>query len=52
MVAFPKLWNEHQDEITKSEPNKSLFNSNLKEFFISKLNENYICTRLLCPFAT
>jgi hypothetical protein len=27
-VAFPKLWNELQDEINMNDPNKSLFNAN------------------------
>jgi hypothetical protein len=47
--SLPKLWNEFQDDVLKSEANKIVFNAKLKGHFISQLNANYVCTRLLCP---
>jgi hypothetical protein len=47
--SLPKLWNEFQDEVLKSEANKIVFNAKLKGHLIGQLNANYVCTRLLCP---
>jgi hypothetical protein len=47
--SFPKIWNEFPDVVIKSEANKLIFNFKLKEYFIEKLNANFVCTRLLCP---
>jgi hypothetical protein len=48
-ISLPKLWNEFQDDVLKSEANKIVFNAKLKGHFIGQLNANYVCTRLLCP---
>jgi hypothetical protein len=47
--TLPKMWNEFPDVVLKSEANKLIFNSKLKEYFIDKLNANFVCTLLLCP---
>jgi hypothetical protein len=49
LSAFPRLWKEFEDVGLKSQPNKNSFNFNLKKLFLNKLDENYICNRLLCP---
>jgi hypothetical protein len=47
--ALPKIWNEFPDIVIKCEANKLIFNSKLKEYFLDKLNANFVCSRLLCP---
>ena len=48
LAEFPRIWNDfHQVDIT-STPSRPLFKKLLKEYFFSKLDENYKCTRLLC----
>jgi hypothetical protein len=49
LFFLPKLWNEFQDEVIKSEANKNIFNAKLKGYFIDQLKANYVCSRLLCP---
>jgi hypothetical protein len=49
LFFLPKLWNEFQDEVIKSEANKNIFNVKLKGYFIDQLKANYVCSRLLCP---
>ena len=47
--SFPKAWQSFEDENIKIIRDKMEFKLKLKEYFLSKLNENYTCTRLLCP---
>ena len=47
--SFPRLWNSCENEDIKSIANKNSFNLNLKNYFLNKLNPNYVCARLLCP---
>jgi Reverse transcriptase (RNA-dependent DNA polymerase)/Endonuclease/Exonuclease/phosphatase family len=49
IVAFPRIWNDFNEDDIKNAPTKSVFNSKLKKFLIDKLDANYICNRLLCP---
>jgi hypothetical protein len=49
LVTFPRIWNDFEDEVIKSEISKIEFNSKLKKYFIDKLDVNYQCNRLLCP---
>jgi hypothetical protein len=49
LFSLPKIWNEFEDDIIKSESSKLVFNSKLKGHFINNLNANYVCSRLLCP---
>jgi hypothetical protein len=49
LTKFPKLWHEFSDENIKFQRNKLIFNSMLKNHYLSKLNANYRCVRLLCP---
>ena len=46
---FPKMWQNFREENLKIIRDKSKFNIQLKEFFLNKLNTNFICNRLLCP---
>jgi len=50
LTSFPKAWNEFDDLNIKIIRNKKEFNMKLKAYFINKLDENYTCNRLLCPF--
>ena len=49
LIAFPSLWSTFQDEDIKIIRNKLEFKVKIKRHFISGLNENYVCQRLLCP---
>jgi hypothetical protein len=49
LTSFPKTWNNFTNLEIKTVRCKIDFNSKLKEYFISKLNGNYTCSRLLCP---
>jgi hypothetical protein len=47
LAEFPKLWNEFSSVVVA--PTRNLFKSLLKEHFMSKLSEQVLCNRLLCP---
>jgi hypothetical protein len=47
--SFPRIWNNFENDVIKSIGNKSEFNKKLKEHFMSLLNPNFMCNRLLCP---
>ena len=46
---FPKLWQNFENENIKIIRDKLEFKIKLKEHFLNKLSDNYICSRLLCP---
>ena len=46
---FPNMWQNFHEENIKILRSKSQFNIKLKEFFLSQLDANYKCNRLLCP---
>ena len=48
LCHLPKLWNNLPLEL-KNVRSKTAFHLQLKEHFLNQLEENYICTRLLCP---
>ena len=47
--AFPKIWDNFKEEQIKILREKNQFNTKLKEFFLNKLEANFVCTGLLCP---
>ena len=47
--AFPRIWQNFKEEQIKILRDKNQFNAKLKEFFLNKLNANFVCNRLLCP---
>jgi hypothetical protein len=47
LYNFPELWNGLPNTM-KDIPNKKAFAIALKKHFLNKLNENFICTRLIC----
>jgi hypothetical protein len=47
--AFPRLWESFPNNTIKSISQKTLFDLNLKNFFLEDLSENPICNRLFCP---
>jgi hypothetical protein len=47
LTNFPKLWSEFPEEEIKFQRNKIIFNTQLKEHFLSKLNFVPNCTRML-----
>lgn len=49
LIRFPRLWHEFSSDDIKSIRNKLQFNKQLKDHFLSKLDINYKCGRLLCP---
>jgi Reverse transcriptase (RNA-dependent DNA polymerase) len=49
LFSFPKIWNNFESDSIKSISNKLEFNAKLKEHFMSMLDSNYGCNRLLCP---
>ena len=49
LYSIPPLWSAFNEEDIKIQRNTVLFNSLLKKYFLSKLNESYQCSRLLCP---
>jgi hypothetical protein len=49
LTSFPKTWNNFTNLEIKTIRCKIDFNSKLKDYFISKLDGNYTCSRLLCP---
>ena len=48
LAEFPRIWNDFHEEDIKNTPSRPLFKKLLKEYFFSKLDGNYKCTRLLC----
>jgi hypothetical protein len=48
-IAIPRTWNQFDSLEIKLSPSKSHFNKLLKKYFLDKLNENFVCERLLCP---
>ncbi len=48
--SFPKAWATFDVHDIKIQRDKCIFNSMLKTHFINRLDENYTCSRLLCPF--
>ena len=46
---FPKMWENFKEENIKILRDKNQFNTKLKEFLLNKLNDNYVCNRLLSP---
>ena len=49
LISFPRAWNEFDIQEIKSTNSKPLFSKLLKKYYLSKLSENYVCERLLCP---
>ena len=47
--SFPKVWEQFKEENIKIIRDKIQFNFKLKEYMLGKLNENFVCDRLLCP---
>jgi hypothetical protein len=50
LVNYLKLWNEFSHPEIKSTAHKLVFNKQLKKHFLDKLDSDYKCTRLLCPY--
>jgi hypothetical protein len=49
LISFLKIWNGLDNNQFKISMNKLEFNYKLKSHFLDFLNDNYVCTRLLCP---
>ena len=49
LYLFPHLWVSLDNQDVKMQNTKITFNKLLKEHFLQKLSDNYICERLLCP---
>ncbi len=49
LISFLRSWNEFDSLEIKLNPSKGQFNRLLKNFFLGKLEENFVCERLLCP---
>jgi hypothetical protein len=49
LVSFPRVWNEFDSLEIKTTASKTLFIKLFKNIFLGKLEENYVCERLLCP---
>ena len=49
LTSFPKIWTDFPDEGIKFIRNKLDFNNQLKTYFINKLSQQIVCSRLLCP---
>jgi hypothetical protein len=49
LIAFPRIWSQFPDEPIKFIRNKIEFNNKLKNFYLSNLKNQIICTRLFCP---
>jgi hypothetical protein len=47
--SFLRIWNSFENDVIKSMGNKLEFIKNLKEHFMSLLNPDFVCNRLLCP---
>jgi hypothetical protein len=49
LTSFPRAWNNFNNIEVKTIRSKPDFNSKLKDHFLSMLNSNFTCSRLLCP---
>lgn len=49
LFSFPRIWRDFPENDIKSCTNLNEFKSKAKNYFLSKLPENYVCERLLCP---
>ena len=49
LYSIPPLWSAFDQEDIKIHRNPILFNNLLKQYLLSKLDESYQCSRLLCP---
>jgi hypothetical protein len=49
LYSFPRQWENFPDESIKSLVNKSLFDLNLKQYFLNDLSDIPSCNRLFCP---
>ena len=49
LYSIPQAWSEFNEEEIKIQRNKILFNSMLKKYLLGSLDENFKCSRLLCP---
>ena len=49
LYSIPQAWSEFKEEEIKIQRNKILFNSILKKYLLGLLDENFKCSRLLCP---
>ena len=47
LYSLPDLWN-NLPHVLKDIPSKKHFSISLKKHYLSKLNENFTCTRLIC----
>jgi hypothetical protein len=47
--SFPRIYNNFPNDVIKSINNKPEFNAKFKEYFLSMLNSNFTCNRLLGP---
>ena len=47
--SIPQAWSEFNEEDIKIQRNKIIFNSLLKKHLLNQLDENFKCSRLLCP---
>jgi hypothetical protein len=52
LTKFPKTWHEFSNENIKIQRNMLIFNAELKEYFLAKLNANYRCVRRFAHTAT
>ena len=48
-IIYPQVWSEFKEEEIKIQRNKILFNTLLKKHLLGLLDENFKCSRLLCP---
>ena len=49
LYSIPRAWSEFNEEDIKIQQNKIIFNSLLTKHLLSQLDENFKCSRLLCP---
>ena len=49
LYSIPQAWSEFTQEDIKIQRNKIIFNSLLKKHLLNQLDENFKCSRLLCP---
>ena len=49
LFSFPTMWLDLNNPDIKIQRTKHIFNAKLKEHLLGKLQDNFICERLLCP---
>ena len=49
LYSIPQAWSEFTQEDIKIQRNKIIFNTLLKKHLLNQLDENFKCSRLLCP---